>query len=202
MLELIAWQNIRPVFYCTGVRKLQSIKTIEARRCALKTSCIREDVVLCRAWSHLYKVLSHMCDPSFTRTLPSPTANFRLREISEALGSWSFRWQSYFFSPSFLLSVVSPLPHLSLTFLFSHSFSPLGWQEECVSLSGTAGISAVWHQPRIRVWDFSSCIVHALVCGVFGIFMHFSSLGPLLDMRDARVQCTLDAWCTYYLRHR
>lgn len=50
----------------------------------------RQDVVVRRAWSHLYKVLSHMCDPSFTRTLPSPAANFRLREISEAPGSWSY----------------------------------------------------------------------------------------------------------------
>lgn len=59
-MELITWQNIKPIFHRTSVRKFQSVQTTEERRFALNTSCIRD-----RTWWCAGR------DLTFTRSFPT-----------------------------------------------------------------------------------------------------------------------------------
>lgn len=193
-MELITWQNIKPIFHRTSVRKFQSVQTTEERRFALNTSCIRD-----RTWWCAGR------DLTFTRSFPTcviPPSQGLFPRLLQTSACERFRKPlglgAILLSPPSLLIVARP-PSFSTLPVFAF-FCSFGWLEEC------AFVGYGRHFRRLALASNSSERLQVrltrLRTGDFGVFMHFSFLGPLLVMRDARGHRTLAAWRTHYLRHR
>lgn len=132
--------------------------------------------------------------PAFTRTLPSPTANFRLRGSSE--NTWVFgafvqgellSWLSFF--------CLSSLCVLRLSFVFPFSLLPEGM---------CRFVWYGWHFRRLTYPNFefflcglTSCIMHALLREVIGVFMYFLPLSSHFAMQCALVHCTRGVPASY-----